>query len=308
MTAGVTELVQRGPVPIDRFEIGRRRRHLHIIFCRRIESAIAADAKVDAGCLEQGLNLRLDHARRRHWRGGRDVGGQSVALIGVEDGEPLQEWNGLRLFAHLTRSAPFVGWHEAVGIDHGCAALALADMTTERKRLAEGQPALARKAALDHRPPEDENVDAAVGPGRRGVPWHRQRRLCCRRPPGLNPGHAAGLQLGDNLVGDFVIKGGPVLAGARARMSGHRGSFATGAASLSRSSNPSRPNPASPLTLNVCCGSVMSVAGAACRCEILGRAPAFASGMEARMGENPAEGRGFSAADSPVPQGDAPQT
>lgn len=27
--------------------------------------------------------------------------------------------------------------------------------------------------------------------------------------------------------------------------------------------------------------------------------------MEARMGENPAKGQGFSAADSPVPQGDA---
>lgn len=51
----------------------------------------------------------------------------------------------------------------------------------------------------------------------------------------------------------------------------------------------------------------MAVAGAACRCEILGRAPAFASGMEARKGENPAKGRGFSAADSPVPQGDARQ-
>lgn len=50
----------------------------------------------------------------------------------------------------------------------------------------------------------------------------------------------------------------------------------------------------------------MSVAGAA-SCESLRRAQAFASGMDARKGENPAKGRGFSAADSPVPQGDAPQ-
>lgn len=50
----------------------------------------------------------------------------------------------------------------------------------------------------------------------------------------------------------------------------------------------------------------MSVAGAAL-CVSLRRAQAFASGMEARMGENPAKGRGFSAADSPVPQGDARQ-
>src|SRR3546814_5465039 len=31
MTAGVTELVQRRPVPVDRLAIGLRRRHLHIV-------------------------------------------------------------------------------------------------------------------------------------------------------------------------------------------------------------------------------------------------------------------------------------
>ena len=36
------------------------------------------------------------------------------------------------------------------------------------------------------------------------------------RTPGLNPGHASGLKLGDDLVGDFVVEVRPVLAGARA--------------------------------------------------------------------------------------------
>ena len=38
-----------------------------------------------------------------------------------------------------------------------------------------------------------------------------ERRLRRRGAPRLHPGHTAGLQLGDDLVGDFVIKARPVL-------------------------------------------------------------------------------------------------
>ena len=54
--------------------------------------------------------------------------------------------------------APIVGG-EAVGIDDGRAALALADIAAEREGLAEGQPGLRRIALLDHRAPEDQDVD-----------------------------------------------------------------------------------------------------------------------------------------------------
>src|SRR5215471_7149346 len=49
MPGRMTELMQRGAVPVDRFEIGLRRWDLHIVFGRRIEGAIAANAKRDAG-------------------------------------------------------------------------------------------------------------------------------------------------------------------------------------------------------------------------------------------------------------------
>ena len=47
-----------------------------------------------------------------------------------------------------------------------------------------------------------------------GVPGQAERRFRRRRSPGLNPGRTARRQLGDNFVGDFLIKPRPVLAGA----------------------------------------------------------------------------------------------
>src|SRR5258708_17291142 len=70
-----------------------------------------------------------------------DVGRQAVALIGVEDDKPLEEWNGLRFLARLARAPLFLRGHEAIGVDHRRAALALADMAAEGKRLAESEPA-----------------------------------------------------------------------------------------------------------------------------------------------------------------------
>jgi hypothetical protein len=45
----VTEFVQRGAVPVDRLEIGLRRRHLHIVVCRHVEGAAAADTELACG-------------------------------------------------------------------------------------------------------------------------------------------------------------------------------------------------------------------------------------------------------------------
>ncbi len=59
-------------------------------------------------------------------------------------------------FAGLAGASLLVFRHEAVGIDDGGAALALADMAAKRERLAEGQPTLAGITALDHCAPEQE--------------------------------------------------------------------------------------------------------------------------------------------------------
>ena len=151
--------------------------------------------------------------------------GQALALRQVEDGEALQERDRLRFLAGLARPLLLVVGNEAVGIDDGGAVLALADIAAEDERLAEGQPALDREAVLDHGPPEDQHIDPGIVPAGGGVLRHGERRLRRRRAPGLDPGHAAGLQLGDDLGGDFVVEARPVGAGTSASgMSGHRGS------------------------------------------------------------------------------------
>ncbi len=160
--------------------------------------------------------------------------------------------NGIagRFLAGLAGASLLVVRHEAVGIDDGGAVLALAHIAAERERLAKGQPALGGEAVLDHGAPEDQDVDPRILPAGGGVLRHGERRLRRRRPPGLDPGHAAGLQLGDDLAGDFVIEARPVVAGASAsglvwtsRIS------ATGAGGLSSSPQPVTANPVRTLTL-----------------------------------------------------------
>ena len=63
MAGAMTELMQCGPVPIDRLEIGLRRRHLHKIVRRVVEGRLAADAEIRAGGGDQRLGLGLDQIR-----------------------------------------------------------------------------------------------------------------------------------------------------------------------------------------------------------------------------------------------------
>ena len=132
VATGVTEFVQRRAVPVNRMEIGGRRWHLHVVFGRRVEGAVAADAEVDAGCPDQRFHGRLDQSGRWRRCGGRDLFREIIALIGIKDGESLQERDRLRFFVDFGGAALLVLWHEAVGIDNRRAVLALADMTTER--------------------------------------------------------------------------------------------------------------------------------------------------------------------------------
>jgi len=54
-------------MPVNRLEIGLRGRHHHVVIRGDVEGAIAADAEIDAGGLDQRLDLRLDQAGRRRW-------------------------------------------------------------------------------------------------------------------------------------------------------------------------------------------------------------------------------------------------
>src|SRR3546814_16308267 len=70
-----------------------------------------------------------------------------------------------------------------------------------------------------------------------------------RGAPRLYPGNAAGLQLGDDLVGDFLIEARPVVTGTGASGgSGHRGSPRRAPGASLPILNPSR-NPVRTLTL-----------------------------------------------------------
>ena len=211
----MAQLMQGRAVPVDRLEIGLRRRDHHEVRTRRIEGAVAADAEVDAGRPDQRLDPGLDQARQRRWRDGRNLGRQVFALGGVEDCEPFQERDCGRFLAGLAGASLLVIRHKAVGIDDGGAVLALAHIAAERERLAKGQPALCGEAVLDHGAPEDQDVDPRILPAGGRVLRHGKRRLRRGRPPGLDPGHAAGLQFSDDLAGDFVIERRPVVAGAR---------------------------------------------------------------------------------------------
>src|SRR5437868_6843610 len=99
----MTELVESGSVPVDRLEIGSRRRHLHEIARRVVVGARTADAEIRAGRRDQRLGSRLNLAWWR--RDSSDISGQAIALIRVEDGKSLEKRDGTRLLAGL-RGAP----------------------------------------------------------------------------------------------------------------------------------------------------------------------------------------------------------
>src|SRR5271166_4881072 len=167
--------------------------------------------------------------------------GKAFALCRVEHREALQERNRLGFFVGLSRALLLVVGYEAVGIDDGRAALALADIAAEGQSLVERAPALAGEAVLDDGAPEDEHVHARIAAPGGGVFRHSERRLrrCCA--PGLDPGHAPGLQLGDDLGGDFVVKARPVGAGTGwSSLSGHRGSPRRAPGASLPAVNPSR--------------------------------------------------------------------
>ena len=51
------KLMQRGAMKVDRARKTPGRRDPHVVCARHIEGAIAADAEIDAGILDDGLDL-----------------------------------------------------------------------------------------------------------------------------------------------------------------------------------------------------------------------------------------------------------
>src|SRR5690606_30498668 len=170
MAGGVPQLVQGRPVPVDRFEIGQWRRHLNIIMYGNIEGLISANAEVDSGRPDQRLDPWLDHVGRRWRRLDSNILRQALALRRVEHGEALEKRDAASFLPRLPRAALLILGREAVGINDGRAALTFPDITAERQGLAESQPMLGRIAVLNNGAPEDQNVNARILPGRRGIP------------------------------------------------------------------------------------------------------------------------------------------
>src|SRR3546814_16089106 len=86
--------------------------------------------------------------------------GKILALRDVEHGEAFVEWHRARIAAVALRPLGFAFGNEAVGIDYGCAALALADIAARVQRLPKGKPALARPACFAACPPVDPGLDS----------------------------------------------------------------------------------------------------------------------------------------------------
>jgi hypothetical protein len=83
--------------------------------------------------------------------------------------------------------------------------LAFPDRAACAERLPEGQPALRGIAMLDHRTPQDQYIDPAIGP-----PGQRVARQACRRAiapaPRLHPWQPARFQFGDDALGHLDIE------------------------------------------------------------------------------------------------------
>src|SRR6516165_8785833 len=65
MPGRMTELMECGPMPVDRLEIGMGRRDLHVVFDRCVERTIAADTEIDAHGLDECFDRGFDQTGRR---------------------------------------------------------------------------------------------------------------------------------------------------------------------------------------------------------------------------------------------------
>src|SRR5882757_5901371 len=95
----MAQFMTHRPVPVDRLEKSSRRRDLDVIGTGQVECAITADAQIGTGRTDQCLGLRQEKVfGQRRWRR-RGLSGKTLALVGVEDSEALEERDCLRFFS-----------------------------------------------------------------------------------------------------------------------------------------------------------------------------------------------------------------
>ena len=136
-----------------------------------------------------------------------DIFGKIYALIDVEHGEALQErdtsWLAVGADAILAPTTAILR-HEAVGIADAGAALALADTAAKSHRLPICEPALCLIAVPEQRIPQNEDIDPRIASSGCGISGDTDRGIVSL--PGLDPGQASCLQLGNDRGGDVVVQ------------------------------------------------------------------------------------------------------
>src|SRR3546814_11598325 len=95
---------------------------------------------------------------------------QAFGWCDIEQGEAVQEGNGVRLAAALRGAGLFGIGNEAVGIDDGRSLLALADIAARREGLTEGQPRLRRVARVHPGAPTQAHIHPPLPPPARPPP------------------------------------------------------------------------------------------------------------------------------------------
>src|SRR6516162_48479 len=159
MTSPMTKLMYRRAVPVDRLEIRLGPRDLYEVIRRAVEGAIATDTEVGGGRVDERFSVRQNETVWYRCGSASQFRRQTVALIGVEHRKPLEEWDRIRLIAVALGALAFLVRYKAVGIDDRGAVLALADISAEPQRLAEGEPILGAETVFDYRLPKDQHVD-----------------------------------------------------------------------------------------------------------------------------------------------------
>ena len=122
----VAKLVEGRAVEVDVLGESLLRRHLHEVGIGRVECGASADPEVCTGCCNQCLGMGNGFALARKLRQAGKLLWQTLALIGVEGGEALQEGNLPRLPILISRPLLLALRREAVGIANGGALLAFA--------------------------------------------------------------------------------------------------------------------------------------------------------------------------------------
>ena len=203
----MAKLMQCGPVVIHLIVERLLRRQLYAIRGRHVERLVTADTDLRArrGHEAFGTFDGLALAKKRPAADRQRVG-ESLALVDIEDGEPLEECH---LPAMLVTGVgdgfvALVLRREAIGVTDGRAGLAFPHIAAQRLRLFVGQPPLRPEPALEHGRPEDQDVDPRIAPPGPGVA--RQPAFQLRTVPWLHPRHPPRLQLRDDPVGDLGVE------------------------------------------------------------------------------------------------------